>query len=411
MGQELRGHEDLTTEVLWWTSLQTNSLPTSYLNRFWLRALAKDSDGNRYGDNPTDVVPTMLVELETLYDGSITFKPVRTTTPAVDNVSIQVESPTKAILTVKMANSQDRPRVVVLGEGFYVEPDHICLENDYYWIYSAGILSDPEHEDSFGLVRSLDDPSVWRGQMTLNTDYVHGNSIDECLKFSVNVTGADDGLMIDHVSVAMNEYPVTSELGTNGTVRTNGYGMTDANKITIVSGAWQGPEACLLVSQTLAPTIDSDQAIYLEPVSKSAYHMEMDKTGFSSGEFATGYHPLVVIKYDQAALDAALALANAGTTGAGVTEEMLTVRRWGHDAYDPESQRRPQLEVARRRYLRHPCGHRQQHDLLPRGRSDQRSLRLPAEGGRQRRRSFVRLRQGEHLPALRAEEQRPGLRL
>ena len=83
VGQPLPGGESLTTEVLWWTAVKTNNLPASYLNRFWLRALAKDEAGNRYGDNPTDVVPTMLVELETLYDGSITFKPVRTATPEV----------------------------------------------------------------------------------------------------------------------------------------------------------------------------------------------------------------------------------------------------------------------------------------------------------------------------------------
>ena len=82
-----------------------------------------------------------------------------------------------------MASATDRPRVVVLGEIPYVESGDICLENDYYWIYSAGVLSDPEHENLFGLTRSLDDPTVWRGQMTLNTDYVSGNSIDDCLKF------------------------------------------------------------------------------------------------------------------------------------------------------------------------------------------------------------------------------------
>jgi hypothetical protein len=328
VGQPLDGGESLTTEVLWWTSVRTDNLPTSYQNKYWLRALAKDENGNRYGDNPTDVVPTMLAELQTLYDGSITFKPIRTVTKEVEDVSIQVESPTNAILTIKMANSQDRPRVVVLGEQFYVEPDHICLENDYYWIYSANVLSDPDHEGSFGLVRSLDDPSVWRGQMTLDTNYVTGSSIGECLKFSINVTGADPGLMIDHVNVAMNEYPVTSELGTNGTVRTDGYGMTDANKVTVLSGAWNGPETCVLVSQTLAPSVDSDQSIYLQPVKKSAYHMELDKTNWDGHMFETGYHPVVVIKYDQAEADAAIA-----ASGNGVTEDMLTVRRWGHDSY------------------------------------------------------------------------------
>ena len=55
------------------------------------------------------------------------------------------------------------------------------------------------------------------------------------------MTGTDAGWLIDHVSVEINEYPVTSELGTNGTVRTDGYGVADANTVTILSGAWQRP--------------------------------------------------------------------------------------------------------------------------------------------------------------------------
>jgi len=322
VGQKLTdANEPRTTEVLWWTALKTSSLPSG-ITRYWLRALARDEKGNRYGDKPTDVVPTMMAELETLYDGSITFKPIRTTVPEVEDVSIQVESMTNAILTVKMASAMDHPRVVVLGEPYYVDGTDICLENNYYWIYSADLPANPEWDGDFGLVRSLNDPTVWRGEITLDTTY-GGSPIFDCLKFNINVTGTDAGLMIDHASVWINEYPISAALGTNGTVQSDAYGMTDAHKITVVSGAWRGEDVCLLASQTVPPTVDSDQGIYLAPVAKSAYHMQVTKGHNELGNFQDGYHPLVQIKYDQAAVNAALS--------DGVTEEMLTVRKWGRD--------------------------------------------------------------------------------
>ncbi|MFB3908434.1 MAG: FlgD immunoglobulin-like domain containing protein [Candidatus Eisenbacteria bacterium] len=296
-----------TTEVLWWASLQTTSLDPA-VTQYWLRAIAKDEVGNQYGDSPDEVVPMMLASLVTLPDGSMTFEPARTTTHAVDNVSVQVESATRVILTVKMADSVERPRVVVLAEQPYLESGDFCLHNNEAWIYSAGTDGD------YNLLRSNDDPTVWRGEIHLEAE--------GCYQYSICVTGTDEGLLVDHVGVAVNQYPVSAALGTNGTVVTPGYEDLES-RVTIVSGAIEG-EDCLLVSPTLPPTLDQDQAVYLEPVADSAWHIELIGGNFS--DFATGYHPTVVIAYDQAAVDAAL----AGSNGA-VTEDMLTVRRWNPD--------------------------------------------------------------------------------
>jgi hypothetical protein len=309
------------TEALWVTSVKTNTLPPALHYR--LRALVEDEAGNISIKN----APTILVDLVTLYDGKITFEPVRTTVAAVESASIQIESPTEAILTVKMSNSTDRPRVVVLGESFGQETDteNVCDPDDVWGIYSAGVDAD----DDFRLVRSLDDPTVWRGEIYIYVDmYNDTDNVDEnCLSFTVWVSGADNKI-IDLVSRSINEYPVNNELGTNGTVVTPGY--TDLwNKATIRSGAWLGDEACLLVSQTIPPSVGTEQSMYITPVTETAYHMELLTTDIGR-PFESGYFPTVTISYSDEALAAALASSD------GVTEEMLTVRRWNpNQSNDP----------------------------------------------------------------------------
>ncbi len=315
VGDELQSGDEIS-QALWVTSVRTNSLPTALHYR--LRALVEDDAGNISIKN----APTLLCDLVTLYDGKITFSPVRTTVPAVETASIQIESPTIAVLTVKMNNATDRPRVVVLGEPFVQESDtdNICDPDDIWGVYMAGV----DLDEDFKLVRSLDDPTVWRGQIYLDQDMYGGTeNIDEdCISYTIWVSGADNKI-IDLVSRSVHEYPVSQALGTNGTVVTPGY--TDLyNKATIQSGAWQD-DACLLVSQTIPPSVSAAQSMYITPVSESAYHMELLTDGYP-GSFTTGYFPTVTIKYSDAALAAALATTD------GVTEDMLTVRRWNPNA-------------------------------------------------------------------------------
>jgi hypothetical protein len=59
--------------------------------------------------------------------------------------------------------------------------------------------------------------------------------------------------------------------------------------------------------------------LFLAPVDYTAWHMVMTKTERDK-DFAAGYHPVVTIAYDQAAVDAVLTEET--------TEQMLTVRRW-----------------------------------------------------------------------------------
>lgn len=328
IGQKLSDPDDIT-QALWVTSIKPGTLPTALHYRF--RALVMDDAGNMSIKN----APTLLTDLETLYDGTLTFKPVRTTVPAVVSSSIQIESPTEAILTVKMSNATDRPRVVALGEPFVEDGEgneSFCEADDIYGIYMAGV----DYDDTFRLVRSLDDPTVWRGEIYIEPDmYEGGSEVDEaCFTFNVWVSGADNKI-IDLVTNHIYEYPVDNELGTNGTVVTPSY--TDLyNKATVRSGAWLGSEACLLVSQTIPPTVSTEQLMYITPVTDSAYHMEL-LTSDTGRPFEYGYYPTVTIKYSDAALAAALAQSD------GVTEDMLTVRRWNpnYTGNDPNQYKEP----------------------------------------------------------------------
>ena len=85
---------------------------------------------------------------------------------------------------------------------------------------------------------------------------------------------------------------------------------------------------------------------YHDPVtgkvlSGTAYHMEV-LTDYDQGRaFETGYYPTVTIKYSDAALNEALRDDN-GVPYEGVTEEMLTVRRWNPNvSNDPNDLKQP----------------------------------------------------------------------
>ena len=79
----------------------------------------------------------------------------------------------------------------------------MCDPDDVWGIYSAGVDAD----DDFRLVRSLDDPRVWRGEIYIyGEQYNDYDNVDEkCLSFTVWISGADNKI-IDLVSRSIHEY-------------------------------------------------------------------------------------------------------------------------------------------------------------------------------------------------------------
>ena len=53
--------DEFTTEHLWYATVDP-VLFGEDVTSVWLRALVKDESGNRYGDNPEDIIPTVAVE-------------------------------------------------------------------------------------------------------------------------------------------------------------------------------------------------------------------------------------------------------------------------------------------------------------------------------------------------------------
>lgn len=304
-----------TTEHIWAATINPELFGDN-VTSVWLRALVKDDMGNRYGDDPEDVIPTIqatvvrAVDDLGVEDGTITLQQVPSAelqggSEMVESVSIMVESPTHVIVTAKMAVADQMPRVILLWEPS--EPD----ASEYPSYDNPENLS-PGTEG--GLVRSLDDPTVWRGEF-----FTQGS---ECNLYGIWVTGLDGTVAtakwIDLKEAYFREFPVTTALGTNGTVVTPAY-VNLGSKVSVPSGSWQGSDACLIVSPTEPPITSRDQERYMLPIEKTAYHLELQAGPLA---FTHGYEPLVTFKYSN---DLALA-ALAQTEGA--TENNLTVRRW-----------------------------------------------------------------------------------
>ena len=165
-----------------------------------------------------------------------------------------------------------------------------------------------------GLVRSLDDPTVWRGEF-----FTQGSSATSTASGSPASTARSaTSKWIDLKEAYFREFPVTTALGTNGTVVTPAY-VDLGSKVMVPSGSWQGSDACLIVSPTEPPITSRDQERYLQPVEKTAYHLELQAGPLA---FTHGYEPLVTFKYSNDLALAALAESD------GATEANLTVRRW-----------------------------------------------------------------------------------
>jgi Mg-chelatase subunit ChlD len=311
--------ERFTTEQLWAATIDPNLFGT--MGSVWLRALVRDENGNRYGDDPADIIPTALVNIVPqvdelgVADGTLTIKQVPSAelqggSQMVQKVSWMIESPTHIVLTVKMAVQDQAPRVILLSE----PANPIAYPSDDNPLnYSPGV--------PVGLTRSIDDPTVWRGEIFLEDP-------DNCTHYAFWVSGLDGTMetakWIDLMDAYMREFSVTTALGTNGTVKTPAYGSLGAD-VKVVSGAWPGDPTCLLVSPTDPPYVSTDQSRYLSPIDQTAYHMQVLS---SDGPFVHGYEPLVTIKYSQD-------MATAALTGTESTEEALTVRRW-----EPENENR-----------------------------------------------------------------------
>ena len=308
VSQAETGQDDFNTEVIWSSTIDATQFDPS-VTQLWVRALAKDDAGNRYGDNPEDVVPTMLVNIVEAFDGTVGFEPVRAAelqngSMRVESVEVMIEAPYRAIVTVKMADAAETPRMIVLSEN-NLPDEYPSYDNPVN--YSPGT--------SNGLVRSLDDPTVWRGWIDLY-DY------DWCSNYTICVTGLDGeagiAKWIDHDSASIKQFDVTSNLGTNGVVRVDAYdGLGIA--IDIHPGATMD-DGCLLVSPTWAPILTHDEAMYLTEVENTAYYVE-PLEGFVT-EFLSGYEPLFTIEYAEP----------EGMTEEEVAawESSLTVWRWGY---------------------------------------------------------------------------------
>ena len=309
-----------TTEHLWMATIDPMLFGTG-VEQVWLRALVKDESGNRYGDLPEDVVPTVAVEIVPqvdelgVADGTVTFEQIRSAdmengSMIVHHVKWMVESPTHLIVDLKMSTQQQTPRVILLSEP--AEPVEYPSADDPL-NYSPGVR---RNGTLVGLTRSIDDPTVWRGEIFLEDPI-------NCTHYALWVSGLDGiagtAEWIDLDNVFMREFTVTTALGTNGTVKIPAYGFVPAGaKLMVPSGGWQQDPACLLVSPTYPPFMSTEQERYLNPVDQTAYHMEM--LG-AAGAFRRGYEPLVTFKYT----DIDLAAALEGTESA---EKDLTVRRW-----------------------------------------------------------------------------------
>ncbi len=305
--------DDYTTETIWSSTIDLSDFDET-VTQVWLRALAKDDAGNRYGDNPEDVVPTMLANIVEDFDGSITFEAVRAAdltngAQVVESIDLMIEAPYRYIVTVDMVDAAETPRLIMLMEETFAQdyPSDDDPEN-----YSPGI-------DEWSLTRSLDDPTVWRGWVDLE------NFDDDCYSYKLCVTGLDGeagiAKWIDHDGVKIDQYPVTAVLGTNGVVKTTGYGDLGI-WIDIHPGATDD-DGCLLVSPTWAPILDHDEAMYLTPVENTAYYVEAG--GFFGDSFNDGFQPLITIQYDETMLPE------------GANEEDIRVRRWSDYIFDVQS--------------------------------------------------------------------------
>lgn len=303
------------TEEVWSAQIVPNQLPAN-VTRLWLRALVEDTDGNRYGDNPEDVVPTIAVQVVRTETGMVTFEAERAAaqqggSQVVERVGVEIRTQDGFIanVTVKMANAEETPRVVVYYENneanSYPSPESI--EN-----ISPGV--DPEDG---GMVRSINDPTLWYGWFFLDGDF-GGHT---CHHYDICVTGLDNtsgiAQWIDEESAAIREWDVTYGGGTNGVVETPAYDGLGST-IQVIPGAIED-EDCLVVSPTYAPVASHDQDMHLHPVLDTAYFISLldDQEPFGSG-----YEPVVTIKYSDAQAAAALEGLD------GVTEANLTVRRW-----------------------------------------------------------------------------------
>ncbi len=323
VSEQYSSQDDVTTETIWYAMIDLTQFDPS-VTQLWVRALAEDSDGNRYGDNPTDVVPTLAANIVREIDGMVTLESERSAeqqngVQVIEYVRTQVVAHSASgreiiNIEVKMTAADETPRVLIISE--VNTPDEFPTTDEVQNI-------SPYVEDWDGaLVRSIDDPTIWRGWFHLEGD---GESVS-CSNYDICVTGLDgtagiaQWIDMDHASIR--EFSVNEAVGTNGTVFTPAYDGLGVS-VKIEPGAWDD-EGCLLVAPTYPPLADRDQQMYLNLVEDTTYYIEL-RSDSGKGEISTGfregYEALVCIQYR----DDAVAAALAGTQS---SEGDLTVRRW-----------------------------------------------------------------------------------
>ncbi|MBU2692995.1 MAG: hypothetical protein KJ970_18915 [Candidatus Eisenbacteria bacterium] len=299
-----------TTEELWRARIESSLFADGTV--LTLRALAKDEAGNRYGDVDGEPVPTLNVTVQTLADGTVVFVPVRTEPLelAIAQIRSQILTVNEAtlVVTAEMANADDVPRLVMRGEN----------SNDIYQDVPMVIT----------MTRTIDNPLKWRAY--IDTDALlcgcpsDGGSDESCFCGTISycVSALDDDLVTDLKGETIGVYPVTEQLGSNGTVSIVAYGELGASGMV---PAFSGDTGCLLLAPAERPDLNADEAQYVTPIENTTYHVQLLGASDTEG-FRKGFEAVVSIYYDEADLASA-----EGVDLEAIDETILTVRTWDAD--------------------------------------------------------------------------------
>jgi hypothetical protein len=295
IGEQMSEPDDYTTEVLWRVRIESSLFEEG--TQLKMRALAKDSDGNRYGDEPGEPVPELTVEVVTLPDGTVTFMPVRLDPLEVESTFISAQPPygydeLTFVVEARLRRQDQVPRLVLIGES----------ASDQSTI-TAKVVT---------MTRSVDDPYLWRASV-MYTEMLS----NYCGTIHYCVSALDSTLMVDLTGETIGAYPVTEALGTNGTVSITAYNELGAT-------AWipggNGTHGCLVMSPTYQPDLDHDEAMYVTPVDSTTYHIQLIDPDDMDAYFNEGYEAVVTISYSESAV--------ARAQGGDLNENLITVRRW-----------------------------------------------------------------------------------
>jgi hypothetical protein len=290
IGTEVIGRQ-FPKDNLWMAKFNLSAFDISTVKRMRVRALAKDSDGNRDDIN----APVLVADLVVNPDHSRKLVPVLDF-DRITNVTLAAPSQGNVVLTVSTADPSEKPKAIAVSED----------------------LEGNTSEEIVDFVKKVDSDVTWTGVLSLA-------GIANCGEMNISVTALAEGPTYatpDTVDIEMQEtliasYQVTDALGTNGVVSIDGL------SVFIPSGC--GVDGCLLLAPTEPPTVSYDQGLY---VSRFGHVYDIEWTS-GGGPFDLGYNALVTMTYDDADLEA------LGLEG----NEALIMPRWldqSGDDYDDE---------------------------------------------------------------------------